>query len=140
MTASPGREVDANLLRGAALGSAQPRADAQDAGGQDLGDLVEALGRGHEVGVEGVGHVRVGVVADRRWRDGGPWRNIRTVPRADPARCGRGGSTVSPPAPRGVTPWQHILDERSESARFPVDRPGVWVLCSGYVLGRPARA
>ena len=53
MTASPGREVDANLLRGAALGSAQARADAQDAGGQDLGDLVEALGRGHEVGVEG---------------------------------------------------------------------------------------
>ena len=54
MTASPGREVDANLLRGAALGSAQPRAGAQDAGGQDLGDLVEALGGGHEVGVEGV--------------------------------------------------------------------------------------
>ena len=53
MTASPGREVDANLLRGAAPGSAQARADAQDAGGQDLGDLVEALGRGHEVGVEG---------------------------------------------------------------------------------------
>ena len=54
MTASPGREVDANLLRGAALGSAQARADAQDAGGQDFGDLVEALGGGHEVGVEGV--------------------------------------------------------------------------------------
>ena len=54
MTASPGREVDANLLRGAALGSAQARANAQDAGGQDLGDLVEALGRGHEVGAEGV--------------------------------------------------------------------------------------
>ena len=44
MTASPGREVDANLLRGAALGSAQTRADAQDAGCQDLGDLVQALG------------------------------------------------------------------------------------------------
>ena len=55
MTASPDREVDGNLLRGAALGSAQARAYAQDAGGQDLGDLVEALGRGHEVGVEGVG-------------------------------------------------------------------------------------
>ena len=55
MTASPGREVDANLLRGAAPGSAQARADPQDAGGQDLGDLVEPLGRGHEVGVEG-GH------------------------------------------------------------------------------------
>jgi hypothetical protein len=44
MTASPGREVDANLLRGAALGSAQARPNAQDAGGQDLGDLVKALG------------------------------------------------------------------------------------------------
>jgi hypothetical protein len=56
MTASPGREVDANLLRGAAPGSAQTRAKAQDARGQDLGDLVEALGRGHEVGVEAEGH------------------------------------------------------------------------------------
>ena len=56
MTASPGREVDANLLRGAALGGAEPLADPQDAGRQDLGDLVEALGRGHDVGVEGVGH------------------------------------------------------------------------------------
>jgi hypothetical protein len=54
MTASPGREVDANPLRGAALGSAQPRAKPQDAGGQDLGDLVEAFGGGHQVGVEGV--------------------------------------------------------------------------------------
>jgi hypothetical protein len=51
------REVDANLLRGAALGSAQARANTQDAYGQDLGDLVEALGGGHEVGVEGVRHV-----------------------------------------------------------------------------------
>jgi hypothetical protein len=55
MTASVGREVDANLLRGAALGSAKTRAHPQDAGGQDLGDLVEALGRGHEVGMKSVG-------------------------------------------------------------------------------------
>jgi hypothetical protein len=55
MTASPGREVDANLLRCAAPGSAKAGAEPQDAGGQDLGDLVETLGRGHEVGVEGVG-------------------------------------------------------------------------------------
>jgi len=53
MTASVGREVDANLLSGAAPGSAQTRSDAQNAGGQDLGDLVEALGGRHEVGVEG---------------------------------------------------------------------------------------
>ena len=52
MTASPGREVDANLLRSAAPGSAQARANAQDAGRQDLGDLIEPLGRGHQIGVE----------------------------------------------------------------------------------------
>ena len=45
-----GREVHRNLLRGAALGSAQTRADTQDAGGQDLGDFVEALGWSHEGG------------------------------------------------------------------------------------------
>ena len=56
MTASPGREVDANLLRGAAPGSAQPRANTQDAGRQDLGDLVQALGGSHPIGVEGAGH------------------------------------------------------------------------------------
>jgi hypothetical protein len=56
MTASPGREVDANLLSGAALGSAQPRADPHDAGCEDLGDFVEALGGRHEVGVEGLAH------------------------------------------------------------------------------------
>jgi len=55
MTASPGREVDANLLRGAALGSAQARADPQDAGREDLGDLVEPLRGGHQVGMEGGG-------------------------------------------------------------------------------------
>jgi hypothetical protein len=59
MTASGGREVDANLLRGAAPGSALARPQAQDARHQDLGDLVEALGRSHEVGVEGVAHQRI---------------------------------------------------------------------------------
>jgi hypothetical protein len=62
MTASPGREVDGNLLRRGALGGAQARADPQDAGSQDLGDLVEALGWCHEVGVEGVGHPAIGLV------------------------------------------------------------------------------
>jgi hypothetical protein len=59
MTASPGREVDANLLRSAALGSAQARADPDDAGRQDLGDLVDALGRGHQVWVEGAEQSRL---------------------------------------------------------------------------------
>jgi hypothetical protein len=52
MTASPGREVDANLLRAAAPEGALARPQAQDARRQDLGDLVEAFGWGHEVGVE----------------------------------------------------------------------------------------
>jgi hypothetical protein len=56
MTASPGREVDANLLRGAAPGSAQTCAEPQDAGGQNLGDLIEALGRGQQVGVQRFAH------------------------------------------------------------------------------------
>jgi hypothetical protein len=55
MTASPGREVDRNPLRGAALESAQARPDPVNAGGQDLGDLVEALGGGHELRMKGIG-------------------------------------------------------------------------------------
>ena len=47
MTASPGREVDANLLGGAAPGSAQGSAEPQDASRQDLSDFIQTLGRGH---------------------------------------------------------------------------------------------
>ena len=66
MTASPGREVDRNLLGGAALGSAQARPGTHDAGSQDLGDLVEALGRGHQVGVEGLAHGGDETMASKR--------------------------------------------------------------------------
>jgi hypothetical protein len=51
MTASPGREVDANLLRSAAPGSAQASANPQDARGQDLGNFIQTLGGGHQVGM-----------------------------------------------------------------------------------------
>jgi hypothetical protein len=103
MTASPRREVDRNPLRGGALGSAQARPGPDDAGGQDFGDLVEALGRGHEVGVEGVGHVRIGVVADRRWPDGGPGETSEPF-HAPIQRAVATGLTVSPTAPeRGDT-------------------------------------
>jgi hypothetical protein len=57
MTASGWREVDANLLRGAAPGSAEACAHAQDAGRQDLGDFIQALGRGHQIGAEGIGQL-----------------------------------------------------------------------------------
>jgi hypothetical protein len=66
MTASPGREVDANLLRGAALGGAQTRAEPEDAGGKDLGDLVETLDRGHEVGAERLAHAGDEMLASKR--------------------------------------------------------------------------
>lgn len=95
MTASPGREVDANLLPGAAPGSAPPRAEPEDAGRQDLCDLVEALGRAHEVGVEGVGHVQAGVVADRRWLGSDPGETSEPFHAPPGAPCPQ-GSTVSP--------------------------------------------
>jgi hypothetical protein len=63
MTASPGQEVDANLLRGAAPGSAQTRSEPNDAGGQDFGDLVEPLGCSHEIRVEGVRHLPAGLAS-----------------------------------------------------------------------------
>jgi hypothetical protein len=66
MTASVGREVDANLLRGAAPGSAQPRACAQDAEGQDSSHLVEALGGGDGSGVEGIAHTGDEILAPKR--------------------------------------------------------------------------
>jgi hypothetical protein len=50
MHASVGRKVDGNLL--SSVLAAQLSARPQDAGSQDLGDIVEALGRGHEVGAE----------------------------------------------------------------------------------------
>jgi hypothetical protein len=46
MTASLGREVHRNRLFPAALGGAVAHADAEDAGGEDLGDLGEAVGGG----------------------------------------------------------------------------------------------
>jgi hypothetical protein len=70
MTASVGREVDANLLPGAAPGSAQARANPQDAGGQDLGDRVETLDRRHLVGRQSVCAFHVLSGLDRRCRYG----------------------------------------------------------------------
>jgi hypothetical protein len=54
MTASLRQEVETNPLRSASPGSAQTRADAENAGCQDLGDLVEPFGCGHEIGMERV--------------------------------------------------------------------------------------
>jgi hypothetical protein len=56
MTASVRREVDANLLRPAALGSAHACAHAKDAGDQDFCDLLEPLVGSQVAGVKGVGH------------------------------------------------------------------------------------
>jgi hypothetical protein len=48
MHASPGREVQAIFLHGREFAPLLT-AEALEAGSQDLGDLVEALGGGHEV-------------------------------------------------------------------------------------------
>jgi len=101
MTASPGREVDANLLRGAALGSAQPRPDAQDAGSQNLGDLVEALGGGHEVGVEGIGH------ADSKGR-AQLLGSICLIPSSAWTSLSR--SKSADPSPRGTRPAKEAIN------------------------------
>ena len=52
MTASVGREVDANLLPGAAPGSALTRAKTEDASRQDLCYFIQTFGRGHQIGIE----------------------------------------------------------------------------------------
>jgi hypothetical protein len=52
MTASPGREVDVNLLCGAALGSTLTRAKTEDASRQDLCYFVQTFGRGHQIGIK----------------------------------------------------------------------------------------
>jgi hypothetical protein len=50
MHASVGREVQSNRV--SSVLTPQLSAGPQDAGSQDLGDLVEPLGRGHEIGME----------------------------------------------------------------------------------------
>jgi hypothetical protein len=53
MHASVGGEVQSNPV--SSVLAAQLSASPDDTGGQDPGDLVEALGGGHPVGVERVG-------------------------------------------------------------------------------------
>jgi hypothetical protein len=55
MHASPGREVQSDLLSVAPLGAELAGPQAQDAGGQDLGDLGEA-GGGGQLSIGGIGH------------------------------------------------------------------------------------
>jgi hypothetical protein len=52
MTALVGGEVEGNVSQ--VLGFLGLRPQADQAGGEDLADLGEALGGGHQVGVEGV--------------------------------------------------------------------------------------
>jgi hypothetical protein len=52
MTALVGGEVEGNVSQVA--GFLALRAQAQEAGGEDFTDLIEPLGGGHQVGVEGV--------------------------------------------------------------------------------------
>jgi hypothetical protein len=52
MTAPVGGKVEGNVS--AVLGFLGLRAEADEAGGEDLADLGKPLGSGHQVGVEGV--------------------------------------------------------------------------------------
>jgi hypothetical protein len=52
MHASVGGEVQSNPV--SSVLTAQLSADPQDAGSQNLSDLIEALGRFHEIGMESV--------------------------------------------------------------------------------------
>lgn len=63
MHASVGGEVQSNPV--SSVLAAQLSAGAQDAGSQDLGDLVETLSGGHEIRRQGVGagQAAVGIVA-----------------------------------------------------------------------------
>lgn len=55
MTALGGGEVQGKVS--AVVGFLDLRAQAEDAGGEDLADLGKPLGGGHQVGVDGVLHV-----------------------------------------------------------------------------------
>jgi hypothetical protein len=66
MTASPPQEVDGNLLHGAALGSTQTRSNTQDAGGQHLGDLVEALAGSHQMRRQRIRHHPLALPSSRK--------------------------------------------------------------------------
>jgi hypothetical protein len=62
MTALVGGEVQGKVS--VVVGLLGLRAQAEKAGGEDLADLGKPLGGGHQVGIEGVGHV---VVARREF-------------------------------------------------------------------------
>ncbi len=56
MTTLGGREVEATVSTVNGYSAGLPCLQADDPGGQDLGNLVEALGGGHMIGVKGVVH------------------------------------------------------------------------------------
>jgi hypothetical protein len=70
MHAPVGGEVQGTFSRSPGFGFALARAQADQAGGEDLADLGQALGRGHQVRVEGVRQ------ADDAFIRGAPSENI----------------------------------------------------------------
>jgi hypothetical protein len=56
MDALVGGEVKGTVSRSSGFGLPLPRAQADQASGQDLANLGQALGGGHQVGVEGIAH------------------------------------------------------------------------------------
>ena len=59
MDALVGGEVQGTFSRSPGFGLALPRAQADQASGEDLADLGQALGGGHAVGIESVAHPEV---------------------------------------------------------------------------------
>ena len=64
MTARAGGDSKANVSTVARAVCRLPGFEPENAGGKDRSDLVQALGGGHEVGVEGVGQRRISLSRD----------------------------------------------------------------------------
>lgn len=74
MTALPCEEVQGKVSAVASRTRRLPGLEPQDSGGEDRSDLIEPLGGGHQVGIEGVGHRR-----DLHGRDGAEDKHDRQV-------------------------------------------------------------
>ena len=64
MTARAGGDSKANVSAVAGRTCRLPGFEPENAGGEDRSDLIEPLGGGHEVGIEGVGQRRISLSRD----------------------------------------------------------------------------
>ena len=64
MTARTGGDSKANVSAVANGACRLPGLEPQDSGGEDRGDLIDSLGGGHQVRIEGVGQRRISLSRD----------------------------------------------------------------------------